>query len=246
MLEWFWRSTIPPRPSARSSRGTGVYLVKVWVSRWQALFDGRERRQTEARVGRRRITGNGVTNRRVIEPVCHWFKLSRCFFLAVWPENRDLSLVDEISCRFVQRSFAEEMENLLSTTRLRRNMREMLFVLVSNFAFSSLLRTTSRLGDRSSLKRRSSNQFGILLLGSEAKKLHEVVAPNSDRVSNSGVSVFSDRTDVIILRMLWNHILWLLKDTAVCSRGLLFNPFQFHLSFNHDGLRYIEIPSGTN
>lgn len=52
------------------------------------------------------------------------------------------------------------------------------------------------------LKGRSSNQFGILLLGSEAKKLHKVVAPNSDRVSNSGLPVFSDRSDVIIRRML--------------------------------------------
>lgn len=69
------------------------------------------------------------------------------------------------------------------------------------------------------LKGRSSNQFGILLLGSEAKKLHKVVAPNSDRVSNSGLSVFSDRSDVIIRRMLWNHILWLLKDTGNRCRG---------------------------
>lgn len=123
VLERFWRSTIAPRPSARSSRRTGVYLVKVRVSRWQALFDGRERRQTEARVGRRRITGNGVTNRRVIEPVCHWFKRSRCSFLALWPENRDPSLVHQISCYFAHRSLAEEMENLLSAARLRRNIR---------------------------------------------------------------------------------------------------------------------------
>lgn len=48
----------------------------------------------------------------------------------------------------------------------------------------------------------SASQLVVLLLETEAKEPHRVVAPNSTRVSNSGLSDSSDRSDVIVPRNL--------------------------------------------